>query len=299
MTKGRTWRRRMADELADEVYKTAGVRVAASDGHPISPLSTVARYLKVRTELRRSISIDGETCRIGSEPVITLADVGAPTRTVFTYSHELAHIILDRHERQRGGSVLEINGIEREWLCDDIGAALLLPGGWVHSCFEDRPTLAEIYALARRAHVSPSTVAVRLRGLGYGSSLMRLRRLRSGRWLVVSIVGVPHEVRRMFRISPRLSEVLDSLGRDAISCADLLIGAGVAAEPLHLSASMSSTGHVSHVLIGDIRCRQSNSGGVRSWCLYEDRRESMHPFNIAASAPGTGDSLIIDLVACT
>lgn len=145
------------------------------------PIERIAKSLGVRVEYA---PLDGElsglACVRDGVPIVGVNTLHAPNRQRFTLAHEIAHILLHRHELEQAvhvdrGSLrrdaLASAGIDAtEIEANAFAAELLMPTELLNSALDGRSVDLEddeaVATLAKRFKVSEAAIRFRLSSLG-------------------------------------------------------------------------------------------------------------------------------------
>ncbi|PKN07075.1 MAG: hypothetical protein CVU73_14705 [Deltaproteobacteria bacterium HGW-Deltaproteobacteria-8] len=145
------------------------------------PVERIAKLLGVRVEYA---PLDGElsglACIRDGVPIIGVNTLHAPSRQRFTIAHEIAHILLHKHELEQAvhvdrGSLrrdaLASAGVDAtEIEANAFAAELLMPTDLLLSALDGRSVDYEddeaVAALAKRFKVSETAIRFRLNSLG-------------------------------------------------------------------------------------------------------------------------------------
>lgn len=295
--------RALPDVLARRLLDEAGIDLSVSTRYPLGLLATVASSLDVRTEFDSHLTVDGQTCRGREGITVRLARSSHDTRTVFTFAHELAHIALRKYASEIPNAA-DLTPRQTERLCDAVAAATVLPRAWVNASIDGQPSIAEVFAMAHSANVSPTAVVLRLRDMGFDFCFVRLRTLNDGRWIAASAVGLPHEVRRLLAPDDVMSRRLDDATDDACDSRR-----GPALRKLQVSlhyerertrdtpATIHATAETAHLLIDRLRCTAETMSSSSAWTLHLRDSGSRSALHVPSHAPGQSPPIWIRTTA--
>lgn len=179
---------------------------------PRVDLFWVAAKLGVR-EFRATCFGNGFTDFSSRRPVIFLNRNESGPRMRFILAHEIAHVMLRmpqaRHVLEMSGKIGLLN--DEEELADHIGAAILLPDGWVHALRQVRYSLGGLEYVAHLADVPLMVLIGRMSRAQINIGLLHWWR-GTPSWYVIDRPGVPSCLRGDLELSDIDGRKFDNLG---------------------------------------------------------------------------------------
>jgi Zn-dependent peptidase ImmA (M78 family) len=186
-------------------------------GHIPEPpidLNQIALKVGVR-DVRRTMTADGYTDFRRRQPIIYLSPAFTRERVRFVFAHELAHVIIRRHDTQElifaRGAGHQIRNEER--LANNIAATLLIPDSWVHAFRDSDITFTRLKDAASIAEVSLAMIVTRLAAAKFNIALLRWQRAKSS-WHLVDRPGSPQSLHYTIRLTESSVRRLDELVAD-------------------------------------------------------------------------------------
>jgi IrrE N-terminal-like domain len=288
--------RPVAESLALSVLSDCGVlrdlSTHLNPAYPCAVLSRVADHFSVTAEVVRGLATDG-VCTVSSgQRSIRLSNVQSGTRTVFTFAHELAHVAMD-HYAAEFPELADLTGAALERFCDNVAGRIVLPTAWLTGSTDGRPTLAEVMSIARKAHLSPTAVTVRLREVGHRCGLLQLRRLGGGSWIVAAAVGLPHEIRRIMRPSRCFVLSLERASRESLSHLTLELVHNESVARMDVSCSGAIGGAT--VLVERISAQSRWLDGRLSWTIRTQSGQVAESIELPSRQPWEAQPLQLRL----
>lgn len=199
-------------DVADDLVAWLLDRVQIPAVPPVD-VEKLARAMGIDSITRATMIEDGRLEQDGRSAIVYLRDGLPESRRRFTIAHELGHRLLLHPRAPAERYRRRLVGDAEERLCDDIAAAILLPGQWVTAHFNQAPhTLNTVRRLSGRTNTSMSASLVRLcEVLGWEESLLRFR-LVNQRWRLDAPAAVPWEIHGSIRTTGDTSAKLSDTG---------------------------------------------------------------------------------------
>jgi Zn-dependent peptidase ImmA (M78 family) len=178
--------------------------IRSAIGNPPEPpvdLFKVADRLGIQVE-RATEYRDGYTDFREQRPVIFLNQEDSGIRMRFILAHEIAHVILHAPRTRYILDMADRAALLRneEELADRIGAAILIPDGWLRTLRNVRYTLAGLERVARLADVPLATLIERMSAAHIHVALLQWQKARSA-WHIIHRPGAPSCLHGHFELS--------------------------------------------------------------------------------------------------
>ncbi len=145
----------------DEAVRIVAADVLAGVVCPPTDLEAVSARAGAARLLPEDLPFSGELRREGGEYVIVYAAHARWARQRFTIAHEIGHLIFEK----TGANPPRV-GRELERLCDMLATEILLPAACFKQQAGSRPSLRQVFALAKTFEASLAATTIRCCELG-------------------------------------------------------------------------------------------------------------------------------------